>query len=507
MTKTRPREHGRTLLVSTQTPALYTLEAWLLRCLEMAGRRPMVLLNRRPAAGEAIEPAGAAESFFWRDFLPASADGEADELLARTDGFQRLIRSRRHGAAVGRYTAATALRYLRQGSIDLSDRRQREAVRPYLARSLAYAGQAGRLLDAARPELVVSSDLGYTPRGELFDACLARGIPTVTWNLGPTGDTLLLKRYGRENRHVHPASLSADSWALMRGMAWSAGQGTEVRRRLEEAYASGDWFAEAGTQFHKQRLEAAEVKRRLGLDPSRRTAVIFAHILWDGTFFYGRDVFSNYEEWLAETARAAAANPRLDWIVKIHPANLAKNVREGVAGRPGEEAVLERVLGRLPGHVVVMKAESDISTFSLFRAMDFCVTVRGTVGIEAAAFGVPALTAGTGRYDRLGFTEDSASRAGYLRRLRRLPDLPPLDPARRELAERYAHGAFHLRLLPLSSLRVTIARDAAASMTTEMPRLSDADLAAAPDARALAGWLNSGAEDFLRCPAASGGEP
>ena len=49
-----------------------------------------------------------------------------------------------------------------------------------------------------------------------------------------------------------------------------------------------------------------------------------------GTFFYGTDLFGSYEEWFVETMKIACANPHVNWIVKIHPANIVKNVRDGV---------------------------------------------------------------------------------------------------------------------------------------------------------------------------------
>ena len=71
---------------------------------------------------------------------------------------------------------------------------------------------------------------------------------------------------------------------------------------------------------------------------------------------------------------------------------------------PAEVIALRRHIKELPPHVFFIPAESPISTFSFFGVMDYCLTVRGTIGIEAARMGIPVLTAGTGRYDRKGFT-------------------------------------------------------------------------------------------------------
>ena len=82
--------------------------------------------------------------------------------------------------------------------------------------------------------------------------------------------------------------------------------------------------------------------------------------------------------------------------------------------------------------------------------MDYCLTVRGTIGIEAASFGIRVLTAGTGRYDHRGFTTDSETRETYLARIAAIETLPRLSAAEQELAERFAYGAFMLRPFALT---------------------------------------------------------
>ena len=48
--------------------------------------------------------------------------------------------------------------------------------------------------------------------------------------------------------------------------------------------------------------------------------------------------------------------------------------------------------------------------YSLFKNIDFGVTVRGTCGIEMPCFGLTTITDGTGRYFNLCFTKDSQNK-------------------------------------------------------------------------------------------------
>ena len=128
----------------------------------------------------------------------------------------------------------------------------------------------------------------------------------------------------------------------------------------------------------------------------------------------------------------------------------------------------------------------------LFRSsiVDYCLTVRGTVGVEAARLGIPVLTAGHARYTHHGFTIDSTTTGEYLDRLRHIEDTPPLTRDARELAERFSYGAFLLRPWRMESVA-----KGAEGVRIQVP---DRDAwAQAPDIRSLAGWLTSTREDYL----------
>ncbi len=339
-------------------------------------------------------------------------------------------------------------------------------------------------------------DPGYTPRGELYDACLAAGVDTITWNAAHCNNALMLKRYHAANSDVHPASLSDDTWKRLQAEPWTDGKRQAIGSELRRAYTSGDWYSEVGTQFNTRPVTSGELRARLGLDANRKTAVIFPHIFWDGTFFWGIDLFSSYAEWFVETVRAAAANTGLNWIVKVHPAHRVKNAREGIDAECSEMVAIRQHFGELPSHIRLMPADSDINTFSLFDVMDYCVTVRGTVGIEAATFGIPALTAGSGRYDRRGFTIDSTSRSEYLNRIAHIQDIPRLSDRERELAQRYAYGLFVRRPLRLSTVTLEYQKDAKASPHTHVSARTSEDLRSALDLRAFSDWVISGRDEF-----------
>lgn len=401
------------------------------------------------------------------------------------------------GVRCGKYAVSTLMRKTRSGSFDLTDPVVREELARSLDRSLQCMRTARMLLQKLKPNALVLVDRGYSPSGELFDSCIERGIPVFTWNAAHRNDSLMLKRYARVNRDVHPSSLSDDAWTRIKAMPWKAGNSESVLQELERCYTSGEWYSEVGTQFKKKAMNKEALIRQLGLDPGRKTAVIFPHIFWDATFFWGTDLFGNYEEWFVETVKAACKNTAVNWVVKVHPANIVKNHRDGVSTEHSELAAIRRVIGELPPHMKLLEADTEISTLSLFKAVDVCVTVRGTTGIEAACFGIPVLTAGTGRYDRLGFTLDSNSREEFLGRLGDVQNTARLTPEQNELALKHAWGVLIGRPVSLQMFHMRYSETQNADLEIDFQADSVETLQRLPDLQSIATWILSGAEDFL----------
>ena len=71
-----------------------------------------------------------------------------------------------------------------------------------------------------------------------------------------------------------------------------------------------------------------EIFKRYSLDQSKKLAVVFSHVLWDANLFYGEDLFKDYGDWFEQTVKAACGNDRVNWLIKMHPANLWKRSRE-----------------------------------------------------------------------------------------------------------------------------------------------------------------------------------
>lgn len=433
------------------------VEALMAGLLRLKGYRTIVLLEKPERAIEQIFRAAAADAEFI--YLSsaigaeetAATERDAAAILARADSLQGVVEFEIDGFRIGRNVQSMVLRHFRVGRLDDDNPQHREATQRTLARSLAVKAFVTRMLTERSIDVAVFNERGYTPAGEVFDGCITAGIDVMQWCGAPQADCLIFRRYDRETRSEHPLTLSDDMWRRLLGIPWTVESERAVIERIAANYGSGAWYNRQQLQDGKVVLSPDGVRQSLGLDPSKKTAVIFTHILYDATFFYGESLFEDYEQWLVETVRAAIANPRLNWVVKVHPVNVWRSRMDGAELVQLEAEALHRAFGELPKHVTLMAADTPVNTFSLFEVADYGLTVRGTIGMELPCFGIPVVTAGTGRYSGRGFTLEPGNREEYAALLATLHDVPRLDNEAIRHARLHYHGALNLRPVPIRS--------------------------------------------------------
>jgi hypothetical protein len=497
----------RALFISGAPPRTET-ELCLMKALAVVGWVPIPVIMMQPDTLKTYYSLMAPRQIYeWSDHLPdpGSVRNRAEAAIASCRSLGALQALEVHGVRVGGHAIATARRREHIGTVDFSSKAMRELLVSYVADSMAATQAADAIISATSPDLVLAVDTVYTPKGEIFDTALAAGIPFIRWFPAHKNNALMLKRYTKANRDADLNSVADSSWRLVKRMRWDESHRREVDDELLKSYSSGEWYGETATQFDRHIVDPDGVRAALGINGSKKLAVVFAHIAWDASFGRGRDLFSDYEEWLVQTVRAACANTNVQWLIKIHPAHTGKGEIDFYQAEPSEVRILRERIGVLPPHVMVIPADAKISTYALFPLIDWALTVRGTAGLEAARLGIPVLTGGTGRYDHKGFTIDSETREEYLAKLARLHEIPRLSREQTELANRYAFALFRLRPLPLSTVSLEYDQKYGAEAFYNGVHIRNRTLrswAAAPDLNAFADWATwSENEDFLLQPA------
>jgi hypothetical protein len=483
------------------------MESLIAGLLALKGYRALILLQATNRRIEEIFRAAVPDArFIYMAELVGAAQIDAArrcaaDIMSNLRSLQDLIAYELDGYRVGRNVLSIVLRELRAGRINDSDLRHRELSFETLVQSLAAKQAITWILKEYAPEIAIFNERGYTPAGEIFDGCVLGGVDTIQWCGAPQSECLLYRRYDRDTRGEHPLTLSRRTWQTLQQMRWTPQDEQAVIDRIEAEYTSGAWCSKQQQQDGKKIFASEVVRKTLDLDPGKKTAAIFCHILYDATFFYGDNLFDDYEQWLVETVRAAIANPSLNWIVKVHPVNVWRSRMDGAALVQMEAERLAREFGPLPSHVKLIGADTGISTFSLFGVIDYGLTVRGTIGLELPCFGIPVVTAGTGRYSGKGFTIDPSTREQYSALLAKLHDVPRLADKAVRLARLHYYGSFELMPVPMRSFLLdynAVVRDGMPPLPdVVMKRRADERLLESEDFGRLVHWMTATKEPEL----------
>jgi hypothetical protein len=370
-------------------------------------------------------------------------DDAVGQVRAATDSYERLKQWRFADLPAGYHLLSTVIRLTQDGSPDLSAPHVAELIET-VARDVATSYvRSGRILDEWTPEVVLVEEAGYSVNGPLVDAAVDRGIDVIqtipTWR----DDALISKRLTAATRRLDTRAVPRPTFERLCAEPWSEDDEVALQADFEKRYG-GTWALGAVTQSAVGDHDA-DLASLLDLDRNRPTAVVFAHVLWDASLFFGEDLFANYADWLVQCVGAAIANPRVNWVIKTHPANVFR-ARHGDTGSvAGEMRLLGEHHPTMPPHVHVLEPGTPVSARQLYAFADYGVTVRGTPGLEMACFAKQVFTAGTGAFSGLGFTQDSSSAAEFLDRMAHIEDSDTPSPEVTRLAKRYAHAAF-LRL-------------------------------------------------------------
>jgi hypothetical protein len=452
---------GKTLTLFVVSEGIYGVKlfAFLSQALRLAGWRVQVLLNDRSLVLQRayFRVFGIQEFIYLEEISLGSKELErcrakAEEFLSGPLSLPIVKSWTFEGCWIGPQIISTLSRMLYEGGIDFSRAKVRQLLNDSLTQTLAHVLKVRRLIQSHPSELALTIEANYTVFAPLVDTAIAKDCNVVQMSQPWRDDALTFRRLTSATRREHPSSVSRETLDLLVQRNWTDVEQKALDQIFEDRY-SGRWFLQERNQKDTVRYTRDELIQHFRLDHKKRTSVVFSQVLWDANLFYGKDLFDDAGDWFIETLRAACINTNLNWLIKLHPANTWKRNYEQVNERLTELDLIEREIGSLPEHVILIAPDSEISTLSIFNLVDYGVTIRGTSGMELACLGKPCVTAGTGRYSGLGFTLDSETRQEYLQRLSNLQECSPLSDVELKRAKWHALAAFSLRQWPMKSAK------------------------------------------------------
>lgn len=328
---------------------------------------------------------------------------------------------------LGKQVLSTIGRKHKCGSSNWDGNAYSEEVLELLVIGMQYYDAMVTIIEKFKPYLSLANEINYVYCAAVSNAMIAKGIPVVQYVSSADGQGLVFKRRTSFN-NLRINANSADKSSLERTRDETF-DGQLIVQQIYDQYYNNQEIHNIGKQIKTKE----EIEKELNLDPCKKNVVLFSHVMWDANMFYGKDLYADFEEWFIETVKSGVKNNKVNWIIKIHPANAWKSDSKVTR----EEELIRDKIGALPSHVHVVYPDTEINTLSLYMITDVGITVRGTVGMELPCLGIPVLTAGTGRYSGLGFTNDSESIDEYEGKLANIQELEKLDTDMIKLAQRY----------------------------------------------------------------------
>jgi capsule polysaccharide export protein KpsC/LpsZ len=169
---------------------------------------------------------------------------------------------------------------------------------------------------------------------------------------------------------------------------------------------------------------------------------IFPNVPWDRSIAMlgGKVAFEDVYKWISYTIELFKDKPKLQLIIKIHPA-------EAATGR-SEKTMLDYINEKypnLPNNIKTIPPKTDIDPYSLFPFIDVGIVCNGTIGLEMSLKNIPVVVTGKVHYTNNGFTHDVSTEKEYSDIL--MSNISPLKN-QQTLAKIYAYFYFIKSFIP-----------------------------------------------------------
>jgi hypothetical protein len=291
------------------------------------------------------------------------------------------------------------------------------------------AAAAERILDQVQPEIVVMLNGLFAAERTIREVALARGIRVVTYEISPRGGHLVFSQ-----GIPAPEYDTTDLWLEVRDRPLTAAQESALDAQL--------LGRATGATAHETYFDAPrESLDELDLPPDTRVISLFTNMSWDSACIDHDVAYPSMLDWMADAVRAVDAVDDAVLVIRVHPAEERWGTRERAY-----DGLVARI-GDMPANVRFVGPNQALSSYALAQASDLVLTYTTTVGLEAAACGVPVAVAGATHYRGRGFTHDLLEHDDLVRVVRSVR--APLTDEERDLARRYAFAFFFRAMLPL----------------------------------------------------------
>ena len=299
-----------------------------------------------------------------------------------------------HGIPIGRYAAYEFLLHYKILGTNIPE----SLFGIYLEQlrsSICTLFASEKILDLYLPDVVLTYNRLYAINHAFLAVAEKKGIPTYSLQGG-----------GHITHHSETLTMYKDSQSLFQVLdspSWTKDQHVPIDVASAElvathlvgllqassafAYSSG--FEAIGPKKLREKFRIPEKSQVLLIPMSSEdelNAAELADFLPDRS---GRpNLFPDQFSWIRHLFSFAREHPELIFILRLHP-RMFPNKREGMLAPV--VAKVEELIKEAPSNIRFNYPSDDISLYDLIQIIDVALGYRSTVGVEAAAFGIPVV--------------------------------------------------------------------------------------------------------------------
>lgn len=293
----------------------------------------------------------------------------------------------------------------------------------------------------------ITSEKGFIPCFAIFEYCIENRIDFIEWKPAPKNNHITLKRFNKKNQDDHPFSLNKEKYQNFVSLIDKNKAIKTIDIMMNEKYKNNDWYLRDQYRAQTKKFNQTDIRSLLDFD-DRPICTIFSHILWDATFFYGKNLHADYTEWLIDVIQNASKNKNCQFLLKLHPDYHWKQDQH--SGLLEEPELLDDLFIDIPENIRILGPDTQFNTYDIFQLSSSCITVRGTAGIEMACLQKNTITGGSGRYSGLGFTHDPDNLNSLEILIKNVHKIKKPDEENANKAKIFSYLLYYCRVLDLS---------------------------------------------------------
>jgi hypothetical protein len=316
-----------------------------------------------------------------------------------------------------RIVHATTCRVLRVPRLT-PDQQAGPACQRIRDRSEQFSHLYDALVSGLRPVALVSSHVDYDHWGLAVESAQRLDVPVI--HVQSTGG---LKAYAlfpdqRRGAETFRAELTVQIAEYFEKHVWPKRDllrrsAEQVTWRSKGNLGRPSWWRGGNAAVLELRTAADRrvVRRhamsRLGFDPDKPVVVVYNHAVSDA-LNTNVEVFDDLGAWFEQTAEYAAGRTDVSWLLVDHPQQALYDA----------SGFFDRVAGRYAAYPqLAFRPSGQVSKNLVWSLADLALTVRGSVGNELPAYGIPVVQAGWSEWSGCGFARVARDVADYWRLL------------------------------------------------------------------------------------------